>query len=159
MRGNDAPACAPTQGNCRKDVSQRSEKADSLMKISSTLAILLTSLAVVLFAGGAQGQTSAPAAAAKQKIKTKEKTDSGATIAVTVTNKRKAAVVELDAALAGSAAFKPLLRKLAPGKQSVVTLPRDESCTFDFYIKYDDGETNTVTGVDVCPDGKLNLVE
>ena len=93
------------------------------------------------------------------KQKMKPKADSGPTVAVTVTNKRKVGVVELDVALAGSPAFKPLLRNLAPGKQSVVTLSRDENCTFDFYIKYDDGATNTVANVHVCEDGKLNLVE
>jgi FlaG/FlaF family flagellin (archaellin) len=126
------------------------------MEARSKVAIVLTGLIIAQILGGAQAQTSAPAAAT-QKLKAKP--DSGETIAVTVTNKRRSGVTELDVALAGSAAFRPLLRKLAPGKQSVVTLPRDESCTFDFYIKYEDGQTNTVTGVDVCPDGKLNLVE
>jgi hypothetical protein len=125
------------------------------MKKRSIVAVLSTSLVVAQLSSSAESQTSSPPAG----VKTKAKVNSSETIAVTVTNKRKSGVAELDVALAGSAAFKPLLRKLAPGKQTVVTLPRDESCAFDFYIKYEDGQTNTVTGVDVCPDGKLNLVE
>ena len=119
-------------------------------------AIAFAALAIAVLAGAAQAETSAQA---KEKMKAKPKADSGPTIAVTVTNKRKVTVAELDVALAGSPAFKPLLRNLAPGKQAVVTLSRDENCRFDFYIKYDDGATNTVADVNVCDDGKLNLVE
>jgi hypothetical protein len=118
--------------------------------------IAFAALAIAVFGGVAEAQTSTTA---KEKMKAKAKTDSGATVAVTVTNKRNVGVVELDVALAGSPAFKPLLRNLAPGKQAVVTLSRDVNCRFDFYIKYDDGATNTVPGVNVCDDGKLNLVE
>ncbi len=119
-------------------------------------AIALASLAIAVFAGLAEAQTSTPA---KEKTKAKAKTDSGPTVAVTVTNKRKINVVELDVAVAGSPSFKPLLRNLGPGKQAVVNLSHDENCRFDFYIRYDDGATNTVPGVNVCEDGKLNLVE
>jgi hypothetical protein len=123
---------------------------------AGSLAVTLAALAIASLAGIAEAQTNAPA---KDKMKAKAKTDSGPTVAVTVTNKRKASVVELDVALAGSPAFKPILRNLAPGKQAVVNLSKDENCLFDFYIKYDDGATNTVPGVNVCDDGKLNLVE
>lgn len=119
-------------------------------------AVALAALAIVVFAGIAAAQTNTPS---KEKMKAKAKTDSGPTVAVTVTNKRKAGVVELDVALAGSPAFRPILRNLGPGKQAVVNLSKDENCLFDFYIKYDDGATNTVPGVNVCDDGKLNLVE
>ena len=118
-------------------------------------ALVFAALAVAVFAGIAEAETAAPA---KQKMKAKAG-DSGPTIAVTVTNKRNIAVAELDVALAGSPAFKPLLRNLAPGKQAVVSLSHDANCRFDFYIKYEDGATNTVPGVNVCDDGKLNLVE
>lgn len=118
--------------------------------------VILAALAIAVFAGVAEAQTSTTA---KEKMKAKAKTDSGPTVAVTVTNKRKVGVVELDVALAGSPAFRPILRNLGPGKQAVVNLSKDENCQFDFYIKYDDGATNTVPGVNVCDDGKLNLVE
>ena len=123
---------------------------------AGSMAVTLAALAIAGLAGLAEAQTNAPA---KDKMKAKAKTDSGPTVAVTVTNKRKAGVVELDVALAGSPAFKPILRNLGPGKQAVINLSKDENCLFDFYIKYDDGATNTVPGVNVCDDGKLNLVE
>ena len=122
--------------------------------IRSISKAVLIAMAVALAAGAAQAQTGS---AAKQKMK--PKSDSGPTVAVTVANKRKATVVELDFALAGSPSFKPIVRNLAPGKQTIINLSRDENCSFDFYIKYDDGQTNTVSSVNVCEDGKLNLVE
>jgi hypothetical protein len=129
-----------------------------MINARSKLAALAVALALTGAVGGAAAQTSAPAASSKQKAKA-TKADSASMIAVTVTNKRKAGVAELSFTYAGTAAFRPLLRNLGAGKQGVVMLPRDASCIFDFFIKYDDGETNTVTGVDVCPDGKLNLVD
>ena len=118
----------------------------------------LAAIAVALAAVG-PATSAAAAASAKHNKKPQAKADSGPTIAVTITNKRKAGVVELDVALAGSPAFKPLLKNLAPGKQAIVTLAHDENCAFDFYVKYDDGQISTVPNVHVCDDGKLNLVE
>ena len=119
-------------------------------------AVAFAAVVIAVFAGAAEAQTGTMA---KEKTKAKPKTDSGPTVAVTVTNKRKVSVIELDVALAGSPAFKPILRNLGAGKQAVVNLSKDENCLFDFYIKYDDGATNTVPSVNVCDDGKLNLVE
>ena len=123
---------------------------------AGSMAVALAALTIAGLAGIAEAQTNAPT---KDKMKAKAKADSGPTVAVTVTNKRKASVIELDVALGGSPAFKPILRNLGPGKQAVINLSKDENCLFDFYIKYDDGATNTVPGVNVCDDGKLNLVE
>jgi outer membrane lipoprotein-sorting protein len=119
-------------------------------------AVALAALAIAVFAGAGAAQTNPPV---KEKMKAKAKAESGPSVAVTVTNKRKSGVIELDVALAGSPAFRPILRNLGPGKQAVVNLSKDENCRFDFYIKYDDGATSTVPGVNVCDDGKLNLVE
>ncbi|SRR5579883_1390770 len=129
-----------------------------MIKAGSKRAALAAAIAVALAAAG-PAQSAATAASAKHTKKPQAKADSGPTIAVTITNKRKSGVVELDVALAGSPAFKPLLKNLAPGKQAVVTLAHDENCAFDFYVKYDDGEISTVPNVHVCDDGKLNLVE
>jgi hypothetical protein len=123
-----------------------------MIRAGSRVVAGAAALAIALAVVGAAAQTNSPA-------KPKPKAGSASTIPVTVTNKRKANVVELDVALAGSPAFKPVLRNLAPGKQTIITLTRDEDCRFDFYIKYDDGVTNTVPGLNVCDDGKLNLVE
>jgi len=113
---------------------------------------VLAALAFALAATPACAQTNPPAAGvAKPKP--------GATISVTVTNRRKATVSELDIAPAGSPAFKPFVRKLEPGKSAIVTLPRDENCKFDLYAKYEDGEISNISGFDVCEDSKINLVE
>jgi|SRR5579872_4331751 len=122
-------------------------------------AAIAGAVALTFASTAALAQNAAPMPSAKQKVKAQPKAAVGPTVAVTIANKRKAAVVELDVAVSGSPAFKPLLRNLAPGKQEVVTLAHDAICTFDFYVKYDDGETGTVPNVHVCEDGKLNLVE
>ncbi|HLJ71211.1 MAG TPA: hypothetical protein VKU03_07835 [Roseiarcus sp.] len=129
-----------------------------MIKAGSKRAAVAAALAVTLAVVGS-APSPAAAASAKHNKKPQAKADSGPTVAVTITNKRKSGVVELDVALAGSPAFKPLLKNLAPGKQAVVTLAHDENCAFDFYVKYDDGEISTVPNVHVCDDGKLNLVE
>ncbi|HEV3045076.1 MAG TPA: hypothetical protein VGY52_14535 [Roseiarcus sp.] len=115
---------------------------------------MVTALTLAL-AAGAAAQTAAPATGAKQK----PKANAAPTIAVTVTNKRTTGLAELDIAQTGSPAFKPFVRKLAPGKQTVITLPRDENCVFDLFMKYEDGATSTVPGFNVCDDGKINLVD
>ncbi|HLW92178.1 MAG TPA: hypothetical protein VKS78_12890 [Roseiarcus sp.] len=108
--------------------------------------------AIVLAAGGA-------GAASASKEPTKLKPPGGPTIAVTVTNQRTVGVSELDIALAGSPSYKPIVRKLGPGRSTVVTLSHDEDCRFDLYVKYDDGATSQISALDVCQDGKINLVE
>jgi hypothetical protein len=112
--------------------------------------------ALALAAGGTDAQTNPPppgSAAAKQKA------GAGPTIAVTVTNRRGVTASEFDTAPAGSAVFKPLLKKLGPGKSAIVMFPRDENCSFDLYVKWDDGTTSSISAFDICQDGKINLVE
>jgi hypothetical protein len=108
----------------------------------------------ILAAIGASAQTAAPT-----KLKPKPNAAAGPTISVTVVNKRDVGLTELDLAPSGVPTFKPFVKKLAAGKSTVVTLPRDENCVFDFYVKYDNGETNSVAGYNVCTDGRINLVE
>jgi hypothetical protein len=112
----------------------------------------VATVAFALMVSAASAQTDSPA-------KQKPKPNTGTTIAVTVINKRNVGLTELDVAPAGFPTFKPFVRKLAAGKSTVVVLPRDENCVFDFYVKYDNGETNAVSGYNVCEDGKINLVE
>jgi hypothetical protein len=113
--------------------------------------IVLAAMALALTTGATRAQTNPPTGAVQPK--------SAATISVTVTNRRTATVSEVDFAPAGSPVFKPYLRKLGPGKSAVVALPRDTICKFDLYAKYDDGETSSISGLDVCEDSKINLVE
>jgi hypothetical protein len=122
------------------------------MKGNHPVVLATMALALALAASATHAQTNPPAAGvAKPK--------SGATISVTVTNRRATTVSELDVAPAGSPAFKPFLRKLGPGKSAVITLPRDDICKFDLYAKYDDGQTSSISGFDPCEDSKVNLVE
>ena len=111
--------------------------------------------ALALAAGATDAQTNPPpsgSGAAKQKAV-------APTVAVTVTNRRGVTASEFDTAPAGSAVFKPLLKKLGPGKSAVVMFPRDENCSFDLYVKWDDGTTSSISAFDICQDGKINLVE
>jgi hypothetical protein len=111
--------------------------------------------AIALAASAVSAQ---PAAAGKAPTKQKPPSG-GSTIAVTVTNQRTIGVTEVDIALAGSPSYKPIVKKLAPGRSTVVTLSHDEDCRFDLYVKYDDGATSQISALDVCVDGKINLVE
>ena len=110
--------------------------------------------AIVFAASGAAAET-----ASAGKAPTKLKPPGGPTIAVTVTNQRTVGVAELDIALAGSPSYKPIVKKLGPGRSTVVTLSHDEDCRFDFYAKYDDGATSQISALNVCLDGKINLTE
>jgi len=124
-----------------------------MKEVGSVALAALTALA--LTAGATDAQTNPPPAgsgAAKQKAV-------APTIAVTVTNRRGVTASEFDTAPTGSAVFKPLLKKLGPGKSAVVMFPREENCSFDLYVKWDDGTTSSISAFDICQDGKINLVE
>jgi hypothetical protein len=122
------------------------------MRSASTLAAAMA--ATMLLTAQASAETAAPT-----KLRPKPNAAAGPTMAVTVFNKRNVGLTELDLAQAGTPTFKPIVRKLAAGKSTVIMLPKDENCVFDFYVKYDNGETNSVSGFNVCEDGKINLVE
>jgi hypothetical protein len=79
------------------------------------------------------------------------------TIRVTVTNSRPASLVELEAAVSGSAKMKKVLGFLKPGKQAVAIMPRGENCQVDLHGAFDDGQTMDSTGVDICADKTFNL--
>ena len=79
------------------------------------------------------------------------------TVRVTVTNSRPASLVELEAAVSGSAKMKKVLGFLKPGKQAVAIMPRGENCQVDLHGAFDDGQTMDSTGVDICADKTFNL--
>jgi len=97
------------------------------------------------------------AASAKAPNKAKAAPKPVLTIKVTITNSRPASLVELSAAVAGSAKMKKVLGFLKPGKQAVANMPRGENCQVDLHGAFDDGQTMDSTGVDVCADKTLNL--
>jgi hypothetical protein len=79
------------------------------------------------------------------------------TVKVTVTNSRPASLVELEAAVSGSAKMKKVLGYLKPGKQAVARMPRGANCQVDLHGAFDDGQTMDSTGVDICADKTFNL--
>ncbi len=102
----------------------------------------------------AQGQTA-------KKVKTipKPAPKPISTVKVIVTNSRPASLVELEAAVSGSAKMKKVLGALKPGKQAVARLPRGDNCQVDLHGAFDDGQTMDSTGVDVCADNTVNLTD
>ena len=94
-------------------------------------------------------------AAAKPKPKAKP---AGAVV-VTVTNSRKADLVQLEAAESGSADWKKVVGPVKSGKQASAKLPQAGDCRFDLRGTFDDGEAMDASGIDVCADKTLNLTD
>jgi hypothetical protein len=129
-----------------------------------TLALAGGALCGLIAAGAARAQTTEPApaaaaapAATKAKAKAKKPASSASTVSVTVVNSRAAGLVELQAAVSGSAAWKKVLGALKPGKKAVASLPRGADCRVDLHGTFDDGQTMEASGVDVCANKTLNL--
>lgn len=116
--------------------------------------------------GGAWAQAAAPAApepaaAADDAAKAKPKRRPGKpVINVVVTNSRGVGLVELDAAISGGDGKSvKIAGPLAAGKKSVAHLKHDKACQFDLHGTFDDGTTTDNSGVELCKDRKINLVE
>jgi hypothetical protein len=138
----------------------------NLMNIR-TLAALLTGAALFgLTAAPALAQTAAPGAAPPANdvqaapAKPKAKTPAGApAVTVTVTNSRKADLVQLQAAQPGSANWKKVLGPVKSGKQASAKLPQAADCRFDLHGTFADGQSMDAPGVNVCADKTLNLTD
>jgi hypothetical protein len=78
---------------------------------------------------------------------------------VTVTNSRKADLLQLLAAESGSADWKKVLGPVKSGKQASATLLQASDCLFDLRGTFDDGESMDVSGINVCADKTLNLTD
>jgi hypothetical protein len=101
---------------------------------------------------------SADAQAARAKPKSKAK-KAGAPVKVTVTNSRKADLVQLQAAQPGSANWKKVLGPVKSGKQASAKLPQGADCRFDLHGTFADGQSMDASGVNVCADKTLNLTD
>jgi len=99
------------------------------------------------------------AASAKAPSKAKATPKPVLTVKVTITNSRPASLVELSAAVSGSAKMKKVLGFLKPGKQAIAIMPRGDNCQVDLHGAFDDGQTIDSTGVDVCADKTFNLTD
>jgi hypothetical protein len=126
-----------------------------------TLAVTLTAALCGLIAAPvfAQNTESAPAAAAPMKSEPKPKTPAGGTVTVTVTNSRKADLVELQAAESGSANWTKVLGALKAGQKASAKVPRGNICLVDLRGKFADGQSMDASKVDVCADKTVNLTD
>ena len=97
--------------------------------------------------------------AAQAAPKPKAKQAGAVTVKVTVTNSRKADLVQLEAAKSGSADWKKVVGPVKSGKQASAKLPQGSDCRFDLRGTFDDGESMDASGINVCADKKLNLTD
>jgi hypothetical protein len=117
-----------------------------------TIRILAAALAAALI--------TAPALAQNGPAKSKSKTPAGApTVTVIVTNARKADLVQLQAAEAGSANWKKVLGAVKAGKQASANVPTGFNCRVDLHGTFADGQSMDASDVDVCTQKTLNLTD
>ena len=131
-----------------------------------TLALALAGAALFgLTAAPALAQTGVPGAAPSAAdaqaapAKPKSKTKVGAPVTVTVTNSRKADLVQLQAAEPGSANWKKVLGPVKAGKQASAKLPQVSDCHVDLHGTFADGQSMDASGIDVCAEKTLNLTD
>ena len=123
-----------------------------------SLAVAVAAALCGLIAAPALGQNAPAAAGAPTKLKPKAPTDAS-TVTVTVTNSRKADLVELQAAESGSVSWKKVLGALKTGKQAPAKLPQSYNCRVDLHGTFADGQSMDATDVDVCAQKTLNLTD
>jgi hypothetical protein len=138
------------------------------LMIMRTLAAALAGAALFgLTAAPTRAQTAAPGVAPPQAdaqaapAKPKAKTQVGApTVTVTVTNSRKADLVQLQAAEPGSANWKKVLGgPVKSGKQASAKLPQVSDCRVDLHGTFADGQSMDASRFNVCADKTLNLTD
>jgi hypothetical protein len=124
---------------------------------------LTLALAAALFgliAAPALAQNAEPAPATAAPARPKPKTPEGApTVTVTVTNSRKADLVQLQAAESGSANWKKVLGAVKAGKQAPAKLPQGFNCRVDLHGTFADGQSMDASDVDVCAQKTFNLTD
>ena len=118
------------------------------VKLMNTRALAAALAGATLFGLAAQ-------AAAKPKPKANRLSE----VTVTVTNLRKADLVQLEAAESGSAGWKKVVGPVKSGKQASAKLPQANDCRFDLRGTFDDGESMDASGINVCTDNTLNLTD
>ncbi len=110
-------------------------------------------------AAPAAGGAEAPKEAAPKPKKPRPHKDGAGVIAVVVNNKRSVGLVELTAALAGSADAKQIAGPLAANRKTVAHLKRDKACLFDLRGCYADGADIDMSSVELCKDKTINLTD
>src|SRR5580693_3508848 len=137
------------------------------MNIRTLTAAFAVAALFGLTAAPAPAQTAAPevapppadAQATPSKPKPKANTVGAPTVTVTVTNSRKADLVQLQAAEPGTANWKKVLGPVKSGKQAAAKLPQAADCRFDLRGTFADGQSMDASGVNVCADKTLNLTD
>ena len=118
-----------------------------------------------LAAAPARAQTVAPkvppadAQTAPAKAKPKANTAGASIVMVTVTNSRKADLVQLQASEPGTANWKKVLGPVKSGKQAAAKLTQTGDCRVDLHGTFADGQSMDASGVNVCADKALNLTD
>jgi hypothetical protein len=119
---------------------------------------------VLIGAGGALGQSAAPAAEAPaqaapavKKAKAKPEDQSQSTVDVTVVNSRAAGLVELQATESGFPTWKKIAGPIKPGQKAAARVPRGKDCKVDLHGTFADGQSMDAEGVEVCANKTLNL--
>jgi hypothetical protein len=133
-----------------------------------TLAAALVGAAMFgLTAAPAHAQTVEPGVAppptdaqtTRVKPKPKANTAGAANVTVTVTNSRKADLVQLQAAEPGSANWRKVLGPVKSGKQASAKLSQVSDCHVDLHGTFADGQSMDAPGINVCADKTLNLTD
>ncbi|MBV9287158.1 MAG: hypothetical protein JO288_04935 [Hyphomicrobiales bacterium] len=120
------------------------------------LAVPLAAALLGLVAAPTLAQNAAPAA----KPKPQPKTPAGEpTVTLTVTNSRKADLVQLQAAESGSPRWNKVLGALKAGKQASAKVPQPFNCRVDLHGTFADGQSMDASDVDVCAQKTLNLTD
>jgi hypothetical protein len=137
----------------------------NLMNIRTLTAAFALAALFGLAAAPARAQTEAPGTSPATDVqvapvKPKAKTSAGAaTVAVTVTNSRKANLVQLQAAEPGTANWKKVLGPVKSGKQAAAKLTQASDCRVDLHGTFADGQSMDASGINVCADKALNLTD
>ena len=106
------------------------------------------------------GFIAAPALAQNTPTKLRPKTSDGAaTITITVTNARKADLVQLQATESGLVGWKKVLGALKSGNHAPAQLPHPFNCRVDLHGTFSDGQSMDASDVDICAQKALNLTD
>jgi len=126
-----------------------------------TTRTLAATIAVAIFgliAPPALAQNTGASATPPTKLRPKAQEVANA-VTVTVTNSRRADLVQLQAAESGSVAWKKVLGPLKAGAHATVALPRQFNCRVDLHGTFADGQSMDASDVEVCTEKTLNLTE
>jgi hypothetical protein len=135
----------------------------NLMNIRTLTAAFAVAALFGLTAAPAPAQTAtpevAPPPADAQATPSKPKANAAGAppVTVTVTNSRKADLVQLQAAEPGTANWKKVLGPVKSGKQAAAKLTQASDCRVDLHGTFADGQSMDASGINVCADKALNL--